>query len=126
MAAMFQSFTWASGTFVCSNHFPLGRTPENRKTDYPSIFITLSDYLQKKSPKKGKTNKLQEAGSSRCLSSSIEVCDDDSEENDEELETSTDFSESVPMQFEQLTKELEVKVTQVCPRLKYSSFYSII
>ena len=50
----FQSFTWASGTFVCSNHFPLGRTPENRKTDYPSIFITLSDYLQKSRPRKGK------------------------------------------------------------------------
>ena len=50
----FQSFTWASGTFVCSNHFPLGKTPENRKTDYPSIFITLSDYLQKSRPRKGK------------------------------------------------------------------------
>ena len=93
----------ASGTFVCSNHFPLGRrTPENPKTDYPSIFMTVSDYLQKKSPKKRKANKLQEAGSSRCLSG--EACNDDSEETDEELETSTDFSVSVPMQFEQLTK----------------------
>ena len=50
----FQSFTWASGTFACSNHFPLGRTPENRKMEYPSIFITLSDYLQKSRPRKGK------------------------------------------------------------------------
>ena len=39
----------ATATFVCSNHFPLGRrTPENPKTDYPSIFMTVSDYLQKK------------------------------------------------------------------------------
>ena len=58
-----------SGTFVCSNHFPLGRrTPENPKTDYPSIFMTVSDYLQKRLPKKRKANKLQEAGPSRCCS----------------------------------------------------------
>ena len=47
-----------SGIFVCSNHFPRGRrTPENLKTDYPSIFMTVSDYLQKNSPKKRKTNR---------------------------------------------------------------------
>ena len=41
----------ASGTFVCSNHFPLGRrTPKDLKTDYPSVSMTVSDYLQKKSP----------------------------------------------------------------------------
>ena len=58
----------SSWTFVCSNHFPLGRrTPENPKTDFPSIFMTVSDYLQKRSPKKRRANKLQEAGSSRCL-----------------------------------------------------------
>ena len=65
---------------------------------------------KKKSRKKRKANKLQEAGSSRFLTSSGKQCNDDSEETDEELETSTDFSVSVPMQFEQLTKELEVKV----------------
>ena len=38
-----------SGALVCSNHFSLGRrTPENLKTDYPSIFMTVSDYLPKK------------------------------------------------------------------------------
>ena len=59
---VFNPLPGASGTFVCSNHFPLGRrTPENPKTDYPSIFMTVSDYLQKKSPKKRKANKLQEA-----------------------------------------------------------------
>lgn len=45
----------ASGTFVCSNHFPcVRRTPENPKTDFPSIFMTVSDYLQKNHPRKGK------------------------------------------------------------------------
>ena len=102
----------ASGTFVCSNHFPLGRrTPENPKTDYPSIFMTVSDYLQKQSPKKRKANKLQEAGSSKCLFvPNHEECNDDSEGTDEEMETDTDYSVSVPMQFEQLTRELEVRV----------------
>ena len=77
--------------------------------------MTVSDYLQKNSPKKRKANKLQEARSSRCLFSGGEACNDDSEETDEELETSTDCiglyrTVSVPMQFEQLTKELEDKV----------------
>ena len=49
----------ASGIFICSSHFPLGRrTPENPKTDYLSTFMTVSDYLQKKSSKKRKANKL--------------------------------------------------------------------
>ena len=44
-----------SGTFICSNHLPMKRrTPENLKTDYPSIFMTVSDHLPKKSPRKGK------------------------------------------------------------------------
>ena len=107
----FNPIPGACGTFVCSNHFLLGRrTPENPKMDFRSVFMTFSDYLQKKSPKKRKANILKEAGSSRCLTSSGKECNDDSEETDEELETSTDFSVSVPMQFEQPTKELEVKV----------------
>ena len=41
------------GTFVRSNHFPLGkRSLENLETDYPSIFMTGSEYLRNKSPKK--------------------------------------------------------------------------
>ena len=58
----------ASGTFVCSHHFPRGRrTPENPKTDYLSILMTVSDYLQKSLPKKRKANRWQEPGSSKCL-----------------------------------------------------------
>ena len=114
---VFNPSSGASGTFVCSNHFPLGRrTPENPKTDYPSIFMTVSDCLQKKSPKKRKANKLQEAGSSKCLfGPNLEECNDDSEGTDEEMETDTDYSVSVPMQFEQLTRELEVRVYTALP-----------
>ena len=73
--------------------------------------MTVSDYRQKRSPKKRKANKLQEAGSSRCLfMPNLEECNDDSEGTDEGMETDTDYSVSVPMQFEQLTRELEVRV----------------
>ena len=41
---VFNPLPGASGTSVCSNPFPLGRiTPENPNTDYPSIFMTVSD-----------------------------------------------------------------------------------
>ena len=41
----------SEGTFVCSNHFPEGtRTRHNPSTDYPSVFLTLSDFLNKPSP----------------------------------------------------------------------------
>ena len=116
----------ASGTFVCSNHFPCGRrTPENPKTDFPSIFMTVSDYLQKKSPKKRKANKLQEAGSARSLFPSSKESKQDPEESDsddEEMEADPDYSVSVPMQFEQLTREMEVKVYTGLPSPKAFEF----
>ena len=35
----------AQGTFACSNHFPLGqRTLIHPETDFPSLFLTVSDY----------------------------------------------------------------------------------
>ena len=43
----------AQGTFVCSNRFPLGqRTPKHPETDFSSLFLTVSDYIQSISPKK--------------------------------------------------------------------------
>ena len=54
--------------------------------------MTVSDYLQKKLPKKRKANKLQEAGPSRCLFPNLEECNDDSEETDEEMEIDMDYS----------------------------------
>ena len=91
--------------------FPLGRrTSENPKADHPSTFMTVSDYLQKKSPKERKENKLQEAGPSRCLSPHLKECNDNGEGTDEEMETNAGYSVSVPMQFIQQTRELEVRV----------------
>ena len=49
----------AQGTFICSNHFPLGkRTPKNPETDFPSVFQTLSDYQHAETPKKRKMNRM--------------------------------------------------------------------
>ena len=42
----------AQGTYVCSNHFPQGKqTPSNPKTDYPSVFMTVSNPTSPKSVK---------------------------------------------------------------------------
>ena len=116
----------ASGTFVCSNHFPLGRrTPEDPKTDYPSVFMTVSDYLQKQSPRKRKANKLQEAGPSKSLFSSSKVSNeksDGSDSSDAEMERQMDYSVSVPLQFEQLTREMEVKVYTGLPSTETFKF----
>ena len=60
--------------------------------DYLSIFRTVSNYLQKKLPKKRKANKLQEAGPSRCLFPNLEECNDGSEETEEEMEIDMDYS----------------------------------
>ena len=111
-ADVFNPSPGAGGTFVCSNHFSLGRrTPDNPKTDYPSVFMTVSDFLQKSSPKKRKANKLQQA--SRCLLPNVKEPSGEDDGNDdtyEEMEVDTDHFVSVPMHFEQLTRELEVKV----------------
>ena len=54
----------AQGTFICSNHFPLGkRTPTNPETDYPSVFMTVSEYHHASTPKKRKMNRMQEQSS---------------------------------------------------------------
>ena len=77
---------------------PEKKNPENSKTDYPSAFMTVSDYLQKSSPKKRKVNKLQQA--SRCLLPDVKKPggkDDGNYDTDEELEVDTDYSVSVPI-----------------------------
>nr|CAH3181162.1 unnamed protein product [Porites lobata] len=87
--------------------------------------MTVSDYLQKKSPKKRKANKLQEAGSARSLFPSSKESKQDPEESDsddEEMEADADYSVSVPMQFEQLTREMEVKVYTGLPSPKAFEF----
>ena len=76
--------------------------------------MTVSDYLQKRSPKKRKANKLQEA----------EDGEGSDDSNDEEMESGTDYSVSVLMQFEQLTRELEVKVYTGLPSTETFKFLS--
>ena len=77
------------GTFVSSKHFPLRRrSPENLKTDYPSVFMTVSNYLQKSSPKNRKTNKLQQV--CRHLLPNVKESgkeDDGNYDTDEEMES---------------------------------------
>ena len=51
----------AQGTYVCSNHFPLGkRTSKNPEADYPSVFLTLSEYFHSNTPKNGRRNRREE------------------------------------------------------------------
>lgn len=106
----------AKGTFVCSNHFPFGkRTPENPETDYPSVFLTLSEHFHCKTPKKRKANRLQEQKTrnpKRRLA--IDSDSEDSEDTERESSDSADNEErdpttTIPMRFEQLTRESDVK-----------------
>ena len=104
----------SEGTFVCSNHFPEGkRTPKNPSTDYPSLFLTLSDFLQKPSPKKRKFRDY--------LSRESETESDDSEESAAETscEAKDDYDQTgsahfdldfrVSMRFEQISVESDVR-----------------
>ncbi|XP_028416844.1 uncharacterized protein LOC114541054 [Dendronephthya gigantea] len=101
----------ASGTFVCSNHFPLGkRTPNNPKTDFPSVFLNLSDYKTQSSPKKRR----------RINISTSEEPGEDTEMQQLEQHSGPESSDTidsdfeppslmVPLRFEQLTRECDVK-----------------
>jgi len=99
----------AKGSFVCSNHFPEGkRTPSQPATDYPSIFLTRADFLQKPSPKKRKTRdslSLQKETISH-TSDDEDCCDDDESDADDE---GMDLDFRVMMRFEQLTRESDVR-----------------
>ena len=53
----FSPWYGSEGTFVYSNHFPEGtRTRHNPSADYPSVFLTVSDFLNKPSPRKRKVS----------------------------------------------------------------------
>ena len=67
------------------------RTPENPKTDYSSVFMTVSDFLTKSWPKTRKANKLQQG--SRCLLPNVKEPrgeDDGNDDTFEEMEVDTD------------------------------------
>ena len=81
------------------------------------------------SPKKRKANKLQKLNSSRCLLPNVKEQggeDDGNGDTDEEMEVDKDYSVSVPMQFEQLTRELEVKVYTGSPLTETFKFLTIL
>ena len=108
----------AQGTLVCSNHFPLGqRTPKHPETDFPSLVLTVSDYIHSVSPKKRKTNRLvQQRSSSETLSRESPThsgsdSDDEWEMSESNCSSSceNDPSVTVPMRFEQITRESDVK-----------------
>ena len=56
------------------------------------------------------------------LFAKFEECNDDGEGTDKEMETDTDYSVSVPTQFKQLTRELEVSVYTGLPAPETSQF----
>ncbi|KAK2564202.1 hypothetical protein P5673_012447 [Acropora cervicornis] len=61
--------------------------------DYPSVFMTISDYYLQESSRQEKQKLGRE--------------DDENDDTNEEMEVDMDYSVSVALQFEQLTTELE-------------------
>ena len=110
----------AQGTFICSNHFPLGkRTPKDRETDYPSVFLTVSEHFHSSTPKKRKLNRLQEE-KSRNPRHSLAIDSDSSSSSSSSIggdshQDESDPTVTLPMRFEQLTREFEVKFYTALP-----------
>ena len=105
----------SEGTFVCSNHFPEGtRNRHNPSTDYPPVFLTLSDFLNKPSPKKrivserlvGEENKATAEGT-------VERADDEEDDLNHD-----DSHLRVPMLFEQISRETDMKTFTGLPSTK--------
>ena len=101
----------AKGTYVCSNHFPQGkRTPSNPETDYPSVFMTVSEHFKSSTPKKRKRNRLQERERSPSPRHKRKL-DVESEDAPSEVSDTREDDPTVylPMRFEQLTRESDVR-----------------
>jgi hypothetical protein len=89
----------SSGTFVCSLHFPRGeRTPGKRETDYPTLFLTTTEFLQKQSPKTRKNNERNKESTSLA----VDVSDSESQDY-------LDLSLRISMRFAQFSREFEVR-----------------
>ena len=89
-------------------HFPFPRgkrTPKNPETDFPSLFLTISDYVHSVSPKKRKTRRRPE------LHEDTDTQSDTSHDEDWEMPEHSDINSSssegdpstIPMRLEQLT-----------------------
>ena len=95
----------SQGTFVCSNHFPTGkRTPNEPTTDYPSVFMTLSEYQHSITPKKRRLRETSATSKPPHPETDSEESDSDMDENAEEADLLP-----VPLQFEWLTREFDVR-----------------
>ena len=109
----FNSVLGAQGTYVCSNNFPLGKiTPTNPEADYPSVFLMLSEHFHSNTPKKGRRNRLEEERSCnprRSLAVGEENEDAQGETSGSSNDEENDPSITIPMRFEQLTREFDVK-----------------
>ena len=115
----------AKGTFVCSNHFRLGkRTPQNPETDYPTVFLTVYHYLHSSTPKRRRSNALEEQRpyTPRRLdfdSPDISWDDTDSESSEDAADADAEqTTAAVPMQFTHLTRESDVKFFTGLPSTK--------
>ena len=99
--------------------FHSGKEPQSilHETDFPSLFLTVSDYIHSISPKKRKTNRLvQQRSSSETFSRESPThsgsdSDDEWEMSESNCSSSceSDPSVTVPMRFEQITRESDVK-----------------
>ena len=90
-------------TFVCSNHFSTGkRTPNKPSTDYPSVFMTL--YQHSITPKKRRLRETSTTSKRPHPETDSEESDTDMDENPAEADLLP-----VPLQFEQLTRESDVR-----------------
>ena len=93
-------------------------TPGKPETDYPSIFLTLSDYQHQKSPKKRKTVLKTSTKGAHCEPEETELEDEEMEDLDQPGSDSSEPEEhlaSIPFQVEQLTREFEVKLKTGIP-----------
>ena len=89
------------------------QTPGKPETNYPSIFLTLSDYQHQKSPKKQKTVGKTSTKGAHCEPEETELGDEEMEDLDQPGSDSSEPEEhlaSIPFQFKQLTREFEVKL----------------
>ena len=104
------------------------RTPGKPETNYLSIFLTLSDYQHQKSPKKRKTVGKTDVKGAHDEPEDIELEDEEMEGPDQQGSDSSDPEEhltSIPFQFEQLTREFEVKLYTGIPSTEaFQSLFS--
>ncbi|XP_046864653.1 LOW QUALITY PROTEIN: uncharacterized protein LOC124459176 [Xenia sp. Carnegie-2017] len=99
--------TWCTRYFRLLKSFSLGkRTPNNRETDYPSVFITLSEYEQSRTPLKRKGRETWTTSKRPHQAYDTEDSHSSFDENPAKSEASL---LPVPLQFEQLTREYDVR-----------------